>query len=164
MIKVLVVCMGNICRSPMAEGALRRALQAAGLERWVAVDSAGTHSYHIGDPPDPRAQNTARQRGFDIGELRGRQVADLDFEKFDYILTMDSSNLSTLKRRAPARAQHKLRLFLSYSRKYPNLDVPDPYYGATQGFEDVMDMIEDGVAGLLKELRHALEVRQDAAG
>ena len=164
MIKVLMVCMGNICRSPMAEGVLRRALQDAGLDRWVSVDSAGTHSYHIGDPPDPRAQGTARLRGVSIGNLRGRQVADVDFEKFDYILAMDGSNLATLKRRAPARSQHKLRLFLSFSRKYPNLDVPDPYYGGPQGFEGVMDMIEDGVAGLLKELRLALEGHQGAAG
>ena len=164
MIKVLFVCMGNICRSPMAEGALRRALQESALERWITVDSAGTHSYHIGDPPDPRAQNTARLRGVRIGDLRGRQVADMDFEKFDYILAMDSSNLATLKRRVPARSQHKLRLLLSFSRKYPNLDVPDPYFGGAQGFEEALDMIEDGVAGLLKELRHTLESRQGAAG
>ena len=159
-----MVCMGNICRSPMAEGVLRHALRNAALERWVSVDSAGTHSYHIGDPPDPRALGTARLRGVSIGDLRGRQVADVDFEKFDYILAMDGSNLAALKRRAPARSQHKLRLFLSFSRKYPNLDVPDPYYGSAQGFENVMDMIEDGVAGLLKELRLALDSRQGAAG
>ncbi len=100
MTRVLMVCMGNICRSPMAEGMLRKALQAAGLDRHVEVDSAGTHAYHIGSPPDPRAQHAVRQRGVEISHLRGRQVADADFERFDYILVMDGDNYDIMPRSA----------------------------------------------------------------
>ena len=105
MTKVLMVCMGNICRSPMAEGMLRKALQEAGLDRHVEVDSAGTHAYHVGSPPDPRAQQAIRQRGAEISNLRGRKVADEDFERFDYILVMDGDNYNKLIQRAPARAR-----------------------------------------------------------
>jgi low molecular weight protein-tyrosine phosphatase len=155
-VKILFVCMGNICRSPMAEGVFHKLVKDAGLEHNISIDSAGTHSYHVGDSPDQRAQATLRAKGIDISGLRGRQVADVDFEKFDYIVAMDSSNLNNLKRRAAARHHNKIRLMLSYSRKFPNLDVPDPYYGGTDGFNEVLKMVEDGGLGLLKEVQQSL--------
>jgi protein-tyrosine phosphatase len=153
MVNVLFVCMGNICRSPMAEGIFRREIVKAGLQDQVHIDSAGTHSYHVGSRPDQRAQNAAGKRGVNISALRGRQVADADFERFDYILAMDTANLDNLRRRAPARWHGKIRLLLSFSRKYPNLDVPDPYYGGLSGFEENLDMIEDAVQGLIRDVR-----------
>lgn len=152
MTKVLFVCMGNICRSPMAEGMFRKAVQNAGMEREVTTDSAGTHAYHVGDTPDPRAQEAVRRRGADISQLRGRKVADTDFEAFDYILVMDGDNYSKLIQRAPARHHGKIRRLLSFSRKYPNLDVVDPYYGGAHGFEENLDMIEDAIQGLIKDI------------
>lgn len=137
----------------MAEGIFRREIVKAGLQDKVTIDSAGTHSYHIGKPPDARAQGAISRRGVDISGLRGRQVADADFEKFDYILAMDEDNLGILRRNAPAHAQKKIRLLLSFSRKYPHQEVPDPYYGGKQGFEENLDMIEDAVAGLILDIR-----------
>jgi protein-tyrosine phosphatase len=148
--------MGNICRSPMAEGMFRKAIREAGLEQQVEADSAGTHAYHVGDAPDQRAQQAARQRGADISRLRGRKVADGDFETFDYILVMDGDNHSTLIERAPAQHHGKIRRLLAFSRKYPNLDVVDPYYGGPQGFEENLDMIEDAVQGLIRDIRGSL--------
>ena len=159
MTKVLMVCMGNICRSPMAEGMLRKAIREAGLDRHVEVDSAGTHAYHVGSAPDPRAQQAIRQRGVDISTLRGRKVADEDFEVFDYILVMDGDNYDRLIERAPAHHHSKIRRLLSFSRKYPNLDVVDPYYGGPQGFEENLDMIEDAVQGLIREITGESQVR-----
>ena len=152
MTKVLFVCMGNICRSPMAEGMFRKAVDVAGLDRHVAADSAGTHAYHVGDAPDLRAQQAVCRRGADISQLRGRKVADEDFDAFDYILVMDGDNYSKLIERAPAHHHGKIRRLLSFSRKYPNLDVVDPYYGGPQGFEENLDMIEDAVQGLIREI------------
>ncbi|MHB1084207.1 MAG: low molecular weight protein-tyrosine-phosphatase [Thiobacillus sp.] len=152
MIKVLFVCMGNICRSPMAEGIFRKAVRESGLERTIETDSAGTHAYHVGDAPDQRAQQAVRRRGADISQLRGRKVADSDFDAFDYILAMDGDNISKLIQRAPAHHHDKIRRLLSFSRKYPNLDVMDPYYGGPQGFEENLDMIEDAVQGLLHDI------------
>ena len=152
MTKVLFVCMGNICRSPMAEGMFRKAVREDGLEQTIETDSAGTHAYHVGDAPDQRAQQAVRQRGADISQLRGRTVADADFDAFDYILVMDGDNYSKLIQRAPAHHHGKIRRLLSFSRKYPNLDVVDPYYGGPQGFEENLDMIEDAVQGLIREI------------
>lgn len=152
MIKVLFVCMGNICRSPMAEGMFRHAVKAAGLENRVQIDSAGTHSYHVGSAPDPRAQLASQKRGVDISGLRSRLVSDKDFAEYDYILVMDGANHDHLIRRAPDRHHNKIRRLLSFSRKYPNLDVPDPYYGGTQGFEENLDMIQDAVQNLVREI------------
>jgi protein-tyrosine phosphatase len=144
--------MGNICRSPMAEGVFRKAIKEAGLDRHVEADSAGTHAYHVGSAPDPRAQQAARRRGVEIAHLRGRKVADEDFEIFDYILAMDADNYCRLIERAPAQHHGKIRRLLSFSRKYPNLDVVDPYYGGAQGFEENLDMIEDAVQGLIRDI------------
>ncbi|MEW5788955.1 MAG: low molecular weight protein-tyrosine-phosphatase [Pseudomonadota bacterium] len=150
---VLMVCMGNICRSPTAEGVFRHMLEEAGMSKRVRLDSAGTHAYHVGSPPDPRARDAAQRRGYDLSDLRGRQVSDADFEDFDYILAMDRENLAGLLRRCPEQHKHKVRLFLSFSRRYPNLEVPDPYYGGRQGFDQVLDMVEDAARGLLETLR-----------
>jgi protein-tyrosine phosphatase len=149
--------MGNICRSPMAEGIFRREVAKTGLQGKILIDSAGTHSYHIGAPPDARAQSAISRRGVDISGLRGRQVADIDFEKFDYILAMDKDNLSILKRNAPPHAHDKIRLLLSFSSKYPHQEVPDPYYGGTRGFEENLDMIEDAVQGLIRDIQAAVD-------
>lgn len=161
-VAVLMVCMGNICRSPMAEGMLRKAVREAGLEGFVEIDSAGTHAYHVGSPPDPRAQQAIRRRGVDISDLRGRKVADEDFERFDYILVMDGDNYDRLIERAPVHHRGKIRRLLSFSRKYPNLDVMDPYYGGPQGFEENLDMIEDAVQGLIREITGESQPRMRA--
>ena len=152
MTKILFVCMGNICRSPMAEGMFRHAVKQAGLESQVQIDSAGTHSYHVGSPPDTRAQQAIQKRGVDISGQRSRLVSDRDFAEYDYILVMDGANHAHLIRRAPPEHQNKIRRLLSFSRKYPNLDVPDPYYGGAQGFEENLDMIQDAVHHLVLEI------------
>jgi protein-tyrosine phosphatase len=151
-ISILMVCMGNICRSPTAEGVLRRKAEAAGLAHLLHIDSAGTHGYHAGSTPDARAQKAALGRGYDLSTLRGRQVSDEDFALFDYVLAMDRDNLSNLQRRCPEQYKHKVRLYLAFSRRFPNLNVPDPYYGGNKGFEQVLDMVEDAAAGLLAEI------------
>ncbi len=150
--KVLFVCMGNICRSPTAEGVFRDKVKKAGLAASVQTDSAGTHGYHVGNPPDARAQEAARGRGYDLSDLRGREVCERDFEAFDYILAMDKDNLAILQKKCPAHLQHKVRRLLSFSRRYPNLDVPDPYYGGRAGFDMVLDMVEDAAEGLIEAI------------
>lgn len=149
MIKVLFVCMGNICRSPTAEGVFRHQVAAAGLSDRIVIDSAGTHDYHIGEPPDRRSQKAALRRSYDLSGLRGRLVGPVDFHEFDYILAMDRDNLANLQRICPAQHRHKLNLFMEFSRKFVQREVPDPYYGGEQGFENVLDMAEDAASGLL---------------
>lgn len=144
--------MGNICRSPTAEGVLRSKAAAASLASQVHIDSAGTHDYHVGSAPDARARKAALGRGYDLATLRGRQVSDQDFETFDYILAMDRDNLNNLLRRCPEQYKHKVKLYLAFSRRFPNLNVPDPYYGGNKGFEQVLDMVEDAADGLLAEI------------
>jgi protein-tyrosine phosphatase len=158
-IRVLFICMGNICRSPTAEGVFRDKVRKAGLERDIDIDSAGTHAYHIGNPPDPRAQKTARGRGYDLSDLRGRQVSERDFETFDYVLAMDRDNLQNLLRLCPEDYKSRVRLYLSFSRRFPNLNVPDPYYGGNQGFEQVLDMVEDAAEGLLADIRRSIAMQ-----
>jgi len=150
--KALFICMGNICRSPTAEGVFRDKVRQAGLESRIEIDSAGTHDYHVGSMPDARAQHAALGRGYDLSGLRGRQVGERDFARFDYILAMDRDNLLNLRRLCPEQHQHKVRLYLAFSRRFPNLDVPDPYYGGSLGFEQVLDMVEDAALGLLEEI------------
>jgi len=154
--KVLFVCMGNICRSPTAEGVFRHAVASAGLERRISIDSAGTHDYHLGHAPDRRTQSAAAQRGYDLAGLRARQVTRQDFIDFDYILAMDQDNLSQLRQLAPPQYRGKLSLFMDYSRARRGEEVPDPYYGGAQGFELVLDMTEDAAQGLLQQIKKKL--------
>ncbi|MEW6678369.1 MAG: low molecular weight protein-tyrosine-phosphatase [Pseudomonadota bacterium] len=149
-VSILLCCMGNICRSPTAEGVLRDRLHQAGLADRVHLDSAGTHDYHVGKAPDVRAQAAARQRGYDLSSLRARQVTRQDFQDFDLVLAMDTDNLQSLVRICPDDARQKVRRFLSFSTRYHDQDVPDPYYGSGDGFERVLDMVEDAVAGLIE--------------
>ena len=149
--KVLFVCTGNICRSPTAEGVLRHLASRQRLE--VHVESCGTHDYHVGEPPDERSQAHASRRGYDLGAQRARQLADRDFAAFDLILAMDRGHLRALRSQAPDDAAHRVRLFLDFAPELGIKDVPDPYYGGPDGFEDVLDMIETASAALLAELR-----------
>lgn len=148
---ILFVCMGNICRSPTAEGVLRRRAAAAGLE--LHIDSAGTHAYHVGEAPDARSTRHAARRGYDLSQQRARQVQAGDFERFDHVLAMDRANLALLQRRCPPALHHKLALFMSYASRHPAEEVPDPYYGGVQGFDQVLDYIEDAADGLIRTLR-----------
>jgi len=145
--------MGNICRSPTAEGVVRAHLERAGLADEVELDSAGTHGYHIGKAPDERARNAAATRGYDLSALRARRVSDFDFARFDRILAMDRDNLEMLRQACPGEHRHKIRLFLEYARNFAEREVPDPYYGGAAGFEHVLDMVEDAAAGLIESLR-----------
>ena len=151
--RVLLVCMGNICRSPTAEGVLRKYLQDNMLAESVEVDSAGTHGYHVGEAPDSRTQRAAAARGYNLSQLRARKVAAQDIDYFDLILAMDRTNLGNLRRMAPPEAHKRLRLFMEYARNFDDDEVPDPYYGLGHGFDLVLDMIEDGAQGLVDELR-----------
>lgn len=152
-VRVLFVCLGNICRSPTAHGVFRRLVETEGFADWVEVDSAGTHAYHVGEPPDSRAQSTARSRGVELSDLRARQVEVIDFERFDYVLAMDEENYAVLARRCPPGQKHKLALFMSYAPHLGIHEVPDPYYGGPTGFERVLDMVEEAGRGLLETLR-----------
>ena len=150
---VLFVCMGNICRSPTADAVFRHTVQKAGLEHEIFVDSAGTHAYHIGNPPDHRAQKFALKRGYQMHDLRARKVATDDFNHFDYILAMDNENLALLQQRCPDHHIDKLQLLMRYSKGiYSDREVADPYFGGDQGFEMVLDMIEEASQGLLEHI------------
>lgn len=154
---VLMVCMGNICRSPTAEGVLRWRLRREGLGELVRVDSAGTTAFHRGSPPDSRAIAHAARRGIDIAGLRARELTAADFDRFDLLLAMDEDNLETLRRRARPEHHERLRLLLSFAPPATGvLEVPDPYYGAPAGFEQVLDLIEAATDGLLAEVRQRL--------
>jgi protein-tyrosine phosphatase len=142
-VAVLVVCTGNICRSPTGEGVLRHLVQQRGLADRVRVASAGTHDYHVGDAPDPRTVKHASQRGYDLSAQRAAQVRAQDFDDFDYILAMDRSHLRLLRGLQPPGSKAKLGLFLEASGKWKGQDVPDPYYGGAAGFEEVLDMVEE---------------------
>lgn len=155
-IRVLFICMGNICRSPSAEGVFRRLLMEHGLEQVIEVDSAGTHSYHVGSAPDRRAQRAALDQGVELGHLRARQVGQHDFQLFDYILAMDYDNLEDLRSQCPAEHRHKLRLFLDFSRDGGKDEVPDPYYGGHDGFSLVLRLVRDASEGLLEHLREEI--------
>ena len=154
---MLFVCTGNICRSPSAEGVFRHQVVAAGLADWITADSAGTHDYHVGDNPDPRAQQAAAQRGYDISRLHGRQVIGRDFLEFDYVLAMDKQNMKLLARLCPREQKHKLKLFMEFARGATVREVPDPYYGSSRDFESVLDLLEDASAGLLDHIRGQLD-------
>jgi protein-tyrosine phosphatase len=157
-ISVLFVCMGNICRSPIAEGVFRRRVEEAGLARLIAVDSAGTHGYHLGARPDARAQAAAARRRYDLSRQRARQVTREDIEVFDYVLAMDLDNLAYLESLGPPEQRHKARLFLEYASAVELREVPDPYYGPEEGFELVLDLAEDASRGLLSAIQRRLGV------
>jgi protein-tyrosine phosphatase len=153
MVRVLFVCLGNICRSPTAEGVFRQVVRQASLADYIDIDSAGTHAYHIGDPPDRRAQAAAARRGVDLSGLRGRQATPRDIEEFDYVLAMDRENLQNLQAICPSGLETKLRLFLEFAGERVEREVPDPYFGGESGFDRVLDMIEDAAQGLLAHIR-----------
>ncbi len=150
-IKVLFVCMGNICRSPTAEGVFTQLVHDNNLSKRFHIDSAGTHAYHVGSDPDNRAQQTAKQRGINLSPIRARQVHADDFAFFDYILAMDSDNFALLMDACPTEYQHKIKRFLDYAPDQDERDVPDPYYGGPQGFEHVFDLVEEASRGFLNE-------------
>ena len=150
---VLFVCTGNICRSPTAEGVFRKLVAEAGMSETIIADSAGTHGYHIGEPPDPRARAAAAQRGYDLNGLRARKLERADFERFDLLVAMDRGHLEALSRLAKPAEVRKVRLMMSYARASGETDVPDPYYGGPQDFERALDMLEDAARGLLDSLR-----------
>jgi protein-tyrosine phosphatase len=151
--RILFVCLGNICRSPTAEGVLRDLVRKAAPDLQVVIDSAGTAGYHIGAPPDPRSQSAALRRGIDISDLRARQVSRSDFASFDLILAMDRESLRDLEAKCPGHARAKLRLFLEYAPQTGRTEVPDPYYGGDADFELVLDLCAEAARGLLVALQ-----------
>jgi protein-tyrosine phosphatase len=153
-VSVLFVCMGNICRSPTAEGVFRKHVSDAGLDAAIQTDSAGTHAYHSGEPADRRAHAAAARRGFSLEGICARRVTDEDFDQFDFILAMDEDNLMTLQERAPDEQRNKVRLFLEFAESRHENEVPDPYYGGSAGFERVLDLVEEASQGLLETLRN----------
>jgi protein-tyrosine phosphatase len=155
--QVLFVCMGNICRSPTAEGVFRHTVARAGLAHAIGADSAGTGDWHVGAPPDRRAIQAARRRGYDLTALRARQVVPADFARFDWILAMDRSNLRALESLRPPEYRGHLGLFLQFAPELGVEEVPDPYYGGPEGFEQVLDLIERASGGLVAHVRSVIE-------
>ena len=149
---MLFICLGNICRSPTAEGVFRQTVSQSKLADKIHIDSAGTSDWHIGHPPDRRAIESAALRGIDLSNLKARQVVTNDMLEFDYIIAMDNENLRNLKNLCDSTYHHKIKLFLSYADKYSETEVPDPYYGGAGGFSGVLDMIENASQGLLREI------------
>jgi len=154
--RVLLVCMGNICRSPTAEGVLRHFIRLNNLGDKVEVDSAGTHGYHVGEAPDSRTQRAAAVRGYNLSQLRARKVARQDLDYFDLILAMDKSNLDNLQRLATPEQQERIKLFMDFSKNFDDNEVPDPYYGLGHGFDLVLDMVEDASLGLIEDIKEKL--------
>jgi protein-tyrosine phosphatase len=152
-IRVLMVCLGNICRSPTAEAMLRKQVHEAGLDERVEVDSAGTADYHVDSPPDRRAVAHGERRGLKMKHLRGRQVSRADFERFDFILAMDDDNLADLQRIRPVGSRAKLGLLMAYAPGAGSREVPDPYYGGAEEFERVLDLVDSAAAGFLASLK-----------
>ncbi len=152
-LRVLMVCTGNICRSPTAEGVLRAKLQRQGLQDRVTVDSAGTHGYHTSEAPDPRAIKHAAQRGYDISRLKARPVSDEDFRHFDWLVAMDETHLTWLQKRQPPDTTARIDLLMAYARLHADVpEIPDPYYGGAAGFDRVLDLVEDACEGLAAHL------------
>jgi protein-tyrosine phosphatase len=153
MVSVLFVCMGNICRSPTAQGVFGYLVEQHGLKSQIHIDSAGTHAYHVGEPPDARATRAAGRRGIDLGPQRARRVTERDFLDFDYVLAMDRNNYNDLMLLCPPAHRPKLHLFLEYAAELADDEVPDPYYGGVTGFDRVLDLIEMAANGLLADIR-----------
>ncbi len=154
--RVLFVCMGNICRSPTAEGVLRQFIRQNNLGDKVEVDSAGTHGYHVGEAPDSRTQRAAAVRGYNLSQLRARKVARQDLDYFDLVLAMDKNNLDNLQCLASPEQQEKIKLFMDFSKNFDDNEVPDPYYGLGHGFDLVLDMVEDAAQGLIEDIKDKL--------
>lgn len=152
MVKVLFVCLGNICRSPAAEGVFRDLVAQAGFDDRIAVDSAGTSGWNIGKAPDSRSQSVMRRRGIDISALRARRISAEDFRRFDYVIAMDAANVFTLAAICPADAGDRLHLLLDFAPETGRREVPDPYHGGIDAFEDMLSLIESGAAGLLRHI------------
>ncbi|GMV99371.1 MAG: phosphotyrosine protein phosphatase [Candidatus Hydrogenedentota bacterium] len=152
MVKVLFVCMGNICRSPTAEALMRHHAKARGLAHRIHIDSAGTHAYHVGETPDPRSRQEAERRGVSMADIRARAVEPGDFESFDYILVMDDVNYEHLIRICPPSHRGKIQYLLSYHPETELTSVPDPYYGGARGFIHVFDLVEGGIRGFIEHL------------
>ena len=150
--RVLFVCTGNICRSPTAEGIFLKLVRDAGLHDAIVADSAGTHGYHVGEPPDERTCQAATRRGYDLTHLRARKFERDDFHRFDLVLAMDRENHTHLARLVQPSEGHKLKMMMQYARRFRELEVPDPYYGGSRGFEVVLDMLEDASRGLLQAI------------
>ena len=151
-ISVLFVCMGNICRSPTAEGVFRHIVNEKNLQDIIKIDSAGTHAYHIGESPDARSQATAKSRGVDISAQKARKVKATDFERYDYVIAMDHSNYENLKSLSTVEQQRKIHLFMDFTSAWDNTEVPDPYYGGADGFNNVFDMVQSASEGLLNTI------------
>lgn len=152
MIRILMVCLGNICRSPTAHGVMEKLIKDKGMEHYISVDSAGTGNWHIGERPDGRATQAAARRGYDLSGQLARQVDDTDFGRFHYILAMDRQNLKDLRARCPASHHSRLRLLLEYGESEHDI-VPDPYYSGAQGFELVLDLVEGACSALLADIQ-----------
>lgn len=153
MVKILFVCLGNICRSPTAQGVFERLLAEQNLSDRIQVDSAGTAAWHVGESPDSRSQQAAKRRRIDLSRQRSRQITGADYDDFDYIVAMDRANLHSLRQQCPVQHAHKVRLFLDFAPHLDQSDVPDPYYGGLRGFDNVLDLIEIAAAGLLQDVR-----------
>ena len=156
-ISVLFVCLGNICRSPTAEGIFRRKVKEAGLDRAIQIDSCGTGSWHIGNPPDERAIDYAATQGIDLSGLRARKLSNADYSRFDYVIAMDMRNLKTIKARAPQNATARISLLLDFDPHSPTREVPDPYYGGEEGFRRVYTLVNQACDRLLDDIRKRLE-------
>lgn len=153
MIRLLFVCTGNICRSPTAEGVFRHMMIESKIDGWVEVASAGTHGYHAGEAPDQRAQGAAMRRGYDLSRIRARKVVPQDLEYFDMILAMDRKALESLRLICSPERLDRLGLYMDYATAFPEDEVPDPYYGSGQGFDLVLDMVEDASRELIKRVK-----------
>jgi len=150
---VMFVCLGNICRSPTAHGVFAALVDRVGLHDSISIESSGTSGWHIGESPDSRSSQAALQRGYDLSNLKGRAFSAEDFNHYDYILTMDRANLKAVQALRPAGYVGELALFLDFSSSQQVTEVPDPYYGGAKGFDTVLDLVEDGCAGLLNHIK-----------
>lgn len=151
--RILFVCMGNICRSPTVEGVFRALVAREWPDAVIEIDSAGTHAYHVGEPPDRRAQRAAASRGVDLSALRARRVVAEDFERYDLVIAMDPLNVAVMEEICPPEWRSRIRLLLEFAPALGREDVPDPYYGGSNGFEYVLDLAEEASAGLLAHVR-----------
>lgn len=154
--KVLFICMGNICRSPTAHGVFRSYVKQSGLSHLIEIDSAGTHAYHVGEPPDLRSQAHARQRSYELSDLTARQLQDSDFPHYDLLLVMDWDNYALTEKMCPTTYRHKIRRLTEFCKTKEASVVPDPYYKGSEGFEEVLDLVEDACDGLLEHIQARL--------